>query len=98
MHDDLINALRHCAECDHQGCAQDCRFGKEHPLNFICIEYLQREAADAIEELAAFKSQITDGHFYCMRDGILYEAKLNPPKAKSIKLPPIKFAEPSEEE
>lgn len=52
MADDLINALRHCAECDHQGCAADCRFGKEHSLNFICIEYLQREAADAIEELS----------------------------------------------
>ena len=57
-----------------------------------------QEAADAIEELAAFKAKITDGHFYCMRDGILYEAKLNPPKAKSIKLPPINFAEPPEKE
>lgn len=52
MYNDLINALRHCAECNHQGCAADCQFGKEHPLNFICIEYLQREAADAIEELS----------------------------------------------
>jgi hypothetical protein len=57
-----------------------------------------QEAADVIEELAAFKAKITDGHFYCMRDGILYEAKLNPPKAKSIKLPPIKFAEQPKEE
>lgn len=54
MYNELINALRHCAECDHQGCAADCRFGKEHPLNFICIEYLQREAADAIEELQTY--------------------------------------------
>lgn len=54
MFDDLINALRHCAECDHQGCAADCRFGKEHPLNFICVEYLQQEAADAIEDLQLY--------------------------------------------
>jgi hypothetical protein len=45
------------------------------------------EAADAIEELAAFKAQITDGHFYCMKDGVLYAAKYERKKAKSIQLP-----------
>ncbi len=55
------------------------------------------EAADAIEELAAFKAQITDGHFYCMRDGVLYEAKVEMPKAKSIQLPRIEFAEEVED-
>lgn len=45
------------------------------------------EAADAIKELAAFKAQITDGHFYCMKDGVLYEAEFETPKAKQIQLP-----------
>ena len=51
------------------------------------------EAADAIEELAAFKAQITDGHFYCMRDGVLYEAKVEAPKGKTIQLPRIEYEE-----
>lgn len=58
---------------------------------------LWHQAADAIEELAAFREQITDGHFYCMRDGVLYAAKYEMPKGKSIQLPPIKFAEPPKE-
>ena len=57
---------------------------------------LLAETADAIEELAAFKAQITDGHFYCMRDGVLYEAKVEMPKGKSIQLPRIEFAEEGE--
>ena len=54
------------------------------------------EAVDAIEELSAFREQITDGHFYCMRDGVLYEAKVEPPKGKVFQLPPIEFAEEGE--
>ena len=54
---------------------------------------VMKAAADAIEELATFKAQITDGHFYCMRDGVLYEAKVEPPKGKTIQLPPIEFVE-----
>lgn len=49
MYEKLIQSLRHCVECDHQGCATDCQFGKEHPLNFVCRDYLLREAAEAIE-------------------------------------------------
>ena len=59
---------------------------------------LYNEAADAIEELAAFKAQVTDGHFYCMRDGVLYEAKVDPPKGKVFHLPQIEFPEPPKEE
>lgn len=54
MYENLIQSLRHCVECDHQGCATDCQFGKEHPLNFVCRDYLLREAADAIETLNEF--------------------------------------------
>lgn len=71
----------------------------------ICIQQsggledfpLLQEAADAIEELAAFKAQITDGHFYCMKAGVLYEAKVDLPKGNVIQLPPIEFAEPPKE-
>lgn len=56
------------------------------------------EAADAIEELAAFKASITEGYFYCMKDGVLYEAKYETKKGKSIQLPRIEFAEPPKEE
>lgn len=56
------------------------------------------QAADVIEELAAFKAQITDGHLYLMRDGVLYEAKIEMPKGKIVNLPPIEFAEPPKEE
>ena len=56
------------------------------------------KAADAIEELAAFREQITDGYFYCMKDGILYAAKVEMPKGKTFQLPPIEFAEPPERE
>ena len=55
------------------------------------------EAANAIEALSAFKAQITDGHFYCMRDGVLYEAKVEPPRGNVIQLPRIEFAEPPKE-
>ena len=55
-----------------------------------------KEAADAIEELSAFREHITDGHFYCMRGGVLYEAKVEPPKGKVFQLPPIVFVEEGE--
>lgn len=54
------------------------------------------QAADAIEELSAFRKHITDGHFYCMRDGVLYEAKVELPKGKVFQLPPIVFVEEGE--
>ena len=57
-------------------------------------EYRERldKANDAIEELSAFREHITDGHLYCMRDGVLYEAKVELPKGKVFQLPPIEFA------
>ena len=36
------------------------------------------ECADAIEKLAAFKAQITDGRFYFAKDGVLFELKNDP--------------------
>lgn len=36
------------------------------------------KAADAIEELAAFKAQITDGRFYVYKLGTLFELKHDP--------------------
>jgi len=80
MYDELISSLRNNA--DHYAFTGD-----------NGLVHLLTDAADAIEELAAFKAQITDGHFYCMRNGVLYEAKVEMPKAKSIQLPPIEFAE-----
>ena len=61
-------------------------------------EYRERldKANDAIEELSAFRKQITDGRFYCMMDGVLYEAKVEPPKGKVFQLPPIAFMEEGE--
>ena len=79
MYDELVKRLRMRA-----------RLFKQINQMENCI---MDEAADAIEELAAFKAQITDGHFYCMKDGVLYAAKYETPKAKSIQLPPIEFAE-----
>ena len=61
-------------------------------------EYRERldKANEAIEELSAFRKQITDGRFYCMRDGVLYEAKVELPKGKVFQLPPIAFMEEGE--
>jgi hypothetical protein len=84
MYDELVEDLRRMANT---------WLAEEYKVCAEAVRYLTREAADVIEELAAFKAQITDGHFYCMRDGVLYEAKVEMPKAKSIQLPPIEFAE-----
>lgn len=80
MYDELVKRLKEAAE--YVPCIMD----REDAI----------KAADAIEELAAFKAQITDGHFYCMRDGVLYEAKVEMPKGKSVQLPRIEFAEEGE--
>lgn len=92
MYDELKERCRACS----QGCIypSECSYFEKPPLR--CMRQLLSEAADAIEELAAFKAQITDGHFYCMRDGVLYEAKVEPPKGKVFQLPPIEFAEEGE--
>lgn len=92
MYDELKEKCRACS----QGCIypSECSYFDKPPLR--CMRQLLSEAADAIEELSAFKAQITDGHFYCMKDGVLYAAKYETPKAKSIQLPPIEFAEEGE--
>ena len=90
MYDELVKRLR--ASCE------SCKLwdGYKCCLKGECSAQTRLQAADAIEELAAFKAQITDGHFYCMRDGVLYEAKVEPPKGKVFQLPPIEFAEDGE--
>ena len=92
MYDELVGRLR--ASCE------SCKLwdGEKCCLKGDCSAHTRLEAADAIEELAAFKAQITDGHFYCMRDGVLYEAKVEPPKGKVFHLPQIEFQEPPKEE
>ena len=107
MYDELIAELRqhHCdaKEDDTQEVCEECAYDviiadKSVPSGIasVCVCGLMNRAADAIEELASFKAQITDGHFYCMRDVVLYAAEFEVPKAKSIQLPPIEFAEEGE--
>ena len=94
MYDELVKRLR----CQRFGNCPNCRmwYAEEVEPNLWRARCAAIDAADTIEELASFKAQITDGHFYCMRDGVLYEAKYEIPKAKSIQLPPIEFAEEDE--
>lgn len=58
------------------------------------VAKLYNEAADAIEELAAFKAQITDGRFYVARDGVLYELKNDP---RTIRISSPEFIGPPKE-
>lgn len=52
MYDKLVKSLRLCTSDKRgYGCAKECAYGKKHPLNWWCMDYLFREAADAIEEL-----------------------------------------------
>lgn len=46
--------------------------------DFDFIYGWMHEAADAIEELAAFKAQITDGRFYVYKLGTLFELRHDP--------------------
>lgn len=55
---------------------------------------LMYDAADAIEELAAVKAQITDGRFYVARDGVLYELKNDP---RTIRISSPEFIGPPKE-
>lgn len=79
MYEELVKELREadkismCGECGYKG-------DKKGPLF--------AKAADALEELSAFREKITDGRFYCMRDGILHELVVaQPPVGKRIQLP-----------
>ena len=45
----LISLLRLCATSDNRGCAGDCKFGENYPLNYICRDELMEAAADRLE-------------------------------------------------
>lgn len=77
MYDELVRCLRHCVDApEHRGCAGECRFGKEHPLNYGCIPAMLSEAADAIEELrGALLLMVLQ---YCATDdGVLYHSYMS---------------------
>lgn len=96
MYEELIKRLR----CLKYGNCPDCPmwYSEEVKPNLWRERCAAIDAADAIEELSAFREQILDGHFYCMRDGVLYAAKVEMPRGKTIQLPPIEFSQPPEEE
>ena len=104
MYEELVRDLRYCAQCtgplDCDGCQwRGTTYNNVRDKDGAilgCEEQMKLEAADAIEELSAFREHITDGHFYCMRDGVLYEAKVEPPKGKVFQLPPMVFVEEGE--
>ena len=53
MYEELVKSLRLCTSDKRgYGCAKECAYGKKHPLNWWCMDYLLKEAADAIEELS----------------------------------------------
>ena len=53
QYDELVKSLRLCTSDKRgSGCAKECTYGKKHPLNGWCMDYLLKEAADAIEELS----------------------------------------------
>lgn len=66
--DELVKRLKEDKSWVEQGTTQT-----EHEI----AEHIQ-QAADAIEELAAFKAQITDGRFYVYKLGKLFELKHDP--------------------
>ena len=53
----------------------DLRNVSEYDSGYAKMMY---DAADAIEDLAAFKAQITDGRFYVYKLGKLFELKHDP--------------------
>ena len=71
MYDELVNSLRLCTSDKRgYGCAKECAYGKKHPLNWWCMDYLLREAADAIEKRSKRETpmKITEIHvdeYYC---------------------------------
>lgn len=59
MCDELVKSLRLCTSGKRgYGCTKECAYWKKHPLNWWCIDYLIKEAADAIEELSAKVSSL----------------------------------------
>ena len=69
MYDELTTALRRVANT---------WLAEEYKVCAEAVRYLLKESADAIEELAAFKAQITDGRFYVYKLGTLFELKHDP--------------------
>ena len=55
--------------------------------------YEAGDVADAIEELAAFKAQITNGRFYVYKFGTLFELR-NDPRDLTVK---FQYPEPPKE-
>lgn len=82
---ELVKELRYCVDGDKE-CAGCKRYGQ-----MCCEVYLMEEAADAIEELAAFRNALEDGRLYIMRDGVLYVSSnyKMPDGAKTARLPAI---------
>lgn len=83
MYEELIKALRERAAWINFP-----NHGEEYPVLEAKLMY---DAADAIEELTAFRNTLEDGRLYIMRDGVLYVSsnyKL-PDGAKTATLPTI---------
>lgn len=84
MYDELVKRLR--ASCE------SCKLwdGYKCCLKGECSAQTRLQAADTIEELAAFKAQITDGRFYVYKFGTLFELRHDPRDLT------VKFQYPSE--
>ena len=67
MYDELVKRIHRCAVY----------LPEKLSKNAELLDVLMK-AADAIEELAAFKAQITDGRFYVYKLGTLFELKHDP--------------------
>lgn len=53
MYDELVKSLRICTSDKRgYGCGTECSYGKAHPRNYWCMDYLLKEAADTIEKLS----------------------------------------------
>jgi hypothetical protein len=50
----------------------------EYQIIPVYVSEIIGQAADAIEELSAFKAQITDGRFYVYKLGTLFELRHDP--------------------
>ena len=72
MYSELVNRLRDAAKIS-EGLAVLLPYSEGN-----ATAELYNEAADVIEELAAFKAQITDGRFYVYKLGKLFELRHDP--------------------
>lgn len=79
--DELVKMLRVCGDSNNS--CENCPIrendgGCPHGEWEFAAEKYMLQAADAIEELAAFKAQITDGRFYVYKLGTLFELRHDP--------------------